>query len=97
MIQNQLLSTLVLATSMMVTYCHGIEMRQAISGDSSHQCPPWFIYHPTTNQCECYNSPSTSHIIICTKKGALLRLGYCMTYERGERIFVSPCNYRIVI
>ena len=45
------------------------------------QCPPWFFYNATTKTCECYSSPSTDKIIKCTKKEALLKLGYCMTYD----------------
>ena len=79
---------------LLVSSCHGGEIQQEISEDA-YQCPPWLVYNPMTKQCECYNSLSTNNIVKCTKEGALLRLGYCMTYEEGEGIFVSPCNYRI--
>ena len=88
---NQIYNIIIL---LLVCSCHGDETQQAISEDVYH-CPPWFVYNPTTKQCECYNSPSTNSIVKCTKEGALLRLGYCMTYEAGEGVFVSPCNYRI--
>ena len=74
----------------LVSSCHGSE---AVSKDA-YQCPPWFVYSPTTKQCECYNSLNTNDIVKCSKEGALLRLGYCMTYKAGEGVFVSPCNYR---
>ena len=64
-------------------------------GEDGDNCPPWFVYNFMTKQCECYNSQSTNNIVKCTKEGALLRLGYCMTYEAGKGVFVSPCNYRI--
>ena len=88
---NQIYNIIIL---LLVCSCHGDEIQQAISEDVYH-CPPWFVYNPTTKQCKCYNSPSTNNIVKCTKEGALLRLGYCMTYEAGEGVFVSPCNYCI--
>ena len=75
----------------LVSSCHGGE---AVSKDT-YQCPPWFVYNPTTKQCECYNSLNTNDIVKCSKEGALLRLGYCMTYEAGKGVFVSTCNYHI--
>ena len=56
-------------------------------------CPPWFFYNATTNQCECFVSPDTNHIVKCTERGAVLKFGYCMTYEDGEGYFVGLCNY----
>ena len=78
---------------LIVNYCHGGEIHKVI-GEDTDQCPPWFVYNPTTKECECYNSPSTNNIVKCTKEGALLRLGHCMTYQSGEGVFVSPCYYR---
>ena len=60
---------------------------------SSNQCPPWFFYNATTKQCECYSSPSTDDIVKCTKQGALLSFGYCMTQTEGKGFFVSLCEY----
>ena len=57
------------------------------------QCPPWFFYNATSQQCECYNNPSTDNIVKCSEKGALLRFGYCMTYEDGEGFYVGLCDY----
>ena len=66
---------------------------QQIQTASSNQCPPWFFYNATTKQCECYSSPSTDNIVKCTKQGALLRFGYCMTHTQGEGFFVGLCEY----
>ena len=56
------------------------------------QCPPWFFYNATIKTCECYSSPSTDHIVKCTKKEALLKLGYCMTYEEEGGFYVGICD-----
>ena len=82
---------ILLLASCTVVYCDGGKD----FGEDDSQCPPWFVYNPTTEQCECFKSPRTDRIVKCTEEGPLLRLGYCMTYESGEGIFVSPCNYRI--
>ena len=68
---------------------------QQVQTASSNQteCPPWFFYNATTKQCECYSSPSTDNIVKCTKQGALLRFGYCMTHTEGEGFFVGLCEY----
>ena len=87
---------ILLLASCTVVYCDGGELHRDFSENMSHsQCSPWFVYNPTTKQCECFNSPSISGIVKCTEDGAQLRLGYCMTYESEKRIFVSPCNYRM--
>lgn len=57
------------------------------------QCPLWFFFNTTTEQCECYTNPSTTGIVKCEKQEAQLRVGYCMTYEDGEGIYVAPCFY----
>ena len=57
------------------------------------QCPPWFLYNATTNQCECYNDPSINRVVKCDEGGGLLRLGYCTTYEEGAGLFVGRCNF----
>ena len=59
----------------------------------SDQCPPWFFYNTTTDQCEYYCSPTTNHVVKCTEQGALLKFGYCMTYQEGEGFFVGLCDY----
>ena len=56
------------------------------------QCPPWFFYNATTKTCECYSSPSTDNIVKCTKKEALLKLGYCMTYEEESGFSFGLCD-----
>ena len=60
--------------------------------DDQIKCPPWFFYNTATNTCECYSSPKTDHIIKCTEKSALLKLGYCMTYEEGNGFHVGVCT-----
>ena len=60
----------------------------------SDQCPPWFFYNTTTDKCECFASPATNHIVKCSEEeGALLKFGYCMTYQDGEGFFVGLCDY----
>ena len=64
-----------------------------IDGDDD-QCPLWRFFNTTTQQCECYTSPSTSDIVECTEQGIKLRVGYCMTYEELEgTIYTARCNY----
>ena len=60
--------------------------------DGQTECPPWFFYNTTTKICECYSSPSTDHTVKCTEKGALLKLGYCMTYEEESGFYIGVCN-----
>ena len=57
------------------------------------QCPPWFLYNDKTNQCECYKNPSIDGILKCNEDGALLRFGYCTTYQEGVGLTVGSCNY----
>ena len=64
-----------------------------IDGDDD-QCPLWRFFNATTQQCECYTSPSTSDIVECTEQGIKLRVGYCMTYEEEEEmIYIVRCSY----
>ena len=61
------------------------------------QCPPWFFYN-TTKICECYSNPSTDHIVRCTEKEALLKLGYCMTYQEDSGFHVGICkNVKLIV
>ena len=55
-------------------------------------CPPWFFYNTTRKTCECYSSPSIDHIVKCNEKEALLKLGYCMTYEEESGFHVGICK-----
>ena len=57
------------------------------------QCPPWFFYNATTNKCECYRDPRLDGIIRCTSQTALLRFGFCTTFEKDHGFFVTHCNY----
>ena len=59
-------------------------------------CPPWFAYNSETGNCECQRSPGTDNIVKCTEQGALLRYGFCMTYEKGQGTFVGRCqNFKV--
>ena len=79
-----------------VVYCQGngtwlpTSSKQLAQVD---QCPPWFFYNDTTKQCECYSNPSTHGIVKCTEQEALLKFGYCTTYEEGRGLSVGLCNY----
>ena len=57
----------------------------------NNDCPPWFIYDTSLNQCVC--SSEGSFHIKCTEQRALLRLGSCMTYEQGRGTTVARCQY----
>ena len=58
-----------------------------------YECPPWFFYNTATKQCECHRSPSTDSIVSCAEQGALLKYGFCMTFEEGKGTFVGRCQY----
>ena len=75
-----------------VVHCQGnAGITKKMQLNQSDQCPPWFFYNATSKLCECYSSPSTDNIVKCTKDGALLQYGYCMTYEEGY--YVGLCDY----
>ena len=82
-----------------VVYCQVNETTKTVTTipliqvAQSDQCPPWFFYNATSKVCECYSSPSTDNIVKCIENGALLRYGYCMTYEEGEGFYVGLCDY----
>ena len=59
------------------------------------QCPLWFFFNTTTNQCECYSDTRTNGIVKCVKQEAQMRVGYCMTYEEGEfeGVYIVNCFY----
>ena len=59
------------------------------------KCPPWFFYNTETNTCECYSNPNIDHIVRCTEKEALLKLGYCMTYEEKSGFYINVCESTI--
>ena len=59
------------------------------------ECPPWFFFNSATKACECYNNPTISHIVRCTEKEVLLKLGYCMTYEEKSGFYVNFCDSMI--
>ena len=72
--------------------CTGSEESTAHEVQST-ECPPWFFYNTTSANCECHSSPKTDHFVTCTKREALLRIGYCMTYEEGKGFYAGRCNY----
>lgn len=76
---------------LLISSCCSCFARQAVQYDLV-QCPPWFFYNTSTKTCECYSSPRTDHIVKCTKQVALLKLGYCMTYEEGTGFYVGHCG-----
>ena len=59
------------------------------------ECPPWFFYNTETKTCECYSNPTIDHIVRCTEKEALLKLGYCMTYEEKSGFYINLCENMI--
>ena len=48
-----------------------------------------------TKTCECYSNPTIDHIVRCTEKEALLKLGYCMTYEVRSGFYINLCENMI--
>ena len=63
----------------------------AVYAVEEDNCPPWFTYDSSLNQCVC-SSEGEFHIR-CTEHGALLRFGSCMTYEEGKGTSVARCQY----
>ena len=59
------------------------------------ECPPWFFYNTETKTCKCYSNPTIDHIVRCTEKEVLLKLGYCMTYEEKSGFSVNLCDSMI--
>ena len=45
-----------------------------------------------TRTCECYSNPTTDLVVRCSEKEALLKLGYCMTYDHESGFYVNPCD-----
>ena len=88
---KQQASMFLLLSCMVILHCNGGEVLQTIGKED--QCPPWFSYDHLTKECKCFQSPSTDNIVRCAKERALLRSGYCMTYDTGGGgVSVSPCN-----
>ena len=73
--------------------CQENEELRAILQIVDDPCPLWFYLNTTTKQCECYTNPITDEIVKCGKQEAQLRIGYCMTYEEEEGIYLAPCHY----
>ena len=81
----------ILSVLLVSSLCCSCFARQDVQDDLV-QCPPWFFYNTSTKTCECYSNPRTDHIVRCAKKVALLKLGYCMTYEEGTGFHVGHCG-----
>ena len=58
------------------------------------ECPPWFYYNDSLNQCECYQDNTRD--VKCGDHEVLLRFGRCMTHKEGKGTFVSLCQYFII-
>ena len=80
-----------LLISLMTYFGHARENVQ----DDQIECPPWFFYNTATKRCECYSNPTIDNIVQCTEKEALLKLGYCMTYEERNGFYVNLCDSMI--
>lgn len=61
--------------------------------NNTTECPPWFFYNTTTNQCQCYNNQHLDKDIHCTETGVYIGLGNCMTYKANEGTFFAKCFY----
>ena len=81
----------ILSVLLISSLCCSCFARRNVQDDPT-QCPPWFFYNASTKTCECYSSPKTDHIVKCTNKVALLKLGYCMTYEEESGFYVGHCG-----
>ena len=56
------------------------------------ECPPWFFYNLSTNQCQCYNNNEEG--IHCTEAGVVVvGLGNCVTHEKNVGTFFAKCFY----
>ena len=83
---------------LVLSYCSvPIACKEARTQSSTHQleaqvedCPLWFYYNSTANQCECYkqipdfNGPADK----CIGQKAYIPYGYFVTYSKGE-LFLS--------
>ena len=70
----------------------GNDIRQPIDTVDDNDCPPWFIYDTSLNQCVC--SSEGSFHVKCTNVRALLRFGSCMTYDKEDKgTSVARCQY----
>ena len=57
-----------------------------------YNCPPWFSYNSTVQECQCFQQANSLTSVKCTDSGALLAFGYCMTYnEDKEATFLGLC------
>lgn len=64
-----------------------------VSPSSGLQCPLWFYFNITTKKCECYTNLNSNGTVKCSEQEAQLKVGYCMTYEEKQGIFLAHCQY----
>ena len=57
----------------------------------SIQCPVWFFYDSTTNQCECYSIHP--RVVKCIKQKVFLKYGFYMTYSSERGFIISSTIY----
>ena len=60
-----------------------------------YHCPPWFFFNSKTNRCQCYDDTQAppKEAIQCTEDGALMRIGYCMTFTTYNQTFIVACPF----
>ena len=85
--------TSVILCTLLICLCYLCCAREEVQGHPSEvECPPWFFYNSMSKTCECYSNPTIDHIVRCTEREALLKLGYCMTYEERNGFYINPCD-----
>ena len=57
------------------------------SKEQLEDCPVWFFYNETTEQCECYNMYQGT--FKCIKQKAFVRHNFYMTYSKQKGLFFS--------
>ena len=73
----------------LILYIAFLPLAKANQGD----CPPWFILD-ADNGAECVCNVGTDKAVKCNKDTAMLRIGYCMTYNNETKdTEIGPCPY----
>ena len=74
----------------LILYVASLPLAYANQGD----CPPWF-FPDADNGTECVcSSVGTDKAVKCSKDTAMLRIGYCVTYNNEtEDTEIGPCPY----
>ena len=69
-----------------------MSIRGSLSPVPMDYCPPWFQFNASMNRCVC--STEGQPRVKCTDEGALLKIGSCMTFEKGSNITaLGRCIY----